>query len=303
MLDLDGAVRVWRDRLRDERRASAHTVDAYERDLAQYLDFLTEHLGGPPELNDLAALAPGDFRAWLARRARDGKAKSSTARALSTVRGFFRFLDREGLAHNAAIGAVRSPRLPRQVPRPLTAEQADNVVELADAFAEEPWIAARDVAIVLLMYGAGMRIGEVLGLTLGDARGGRDVLVFRGKGNKERMVPLLPVVRRALDRCLDAHPCAGDNTQPLFVGVRGKRLQPAIVQKRFRNLRTALGLPDSATPHAMRHSFATHLLGGGADLRTIQELLGHASLSTTQRYTDVDTESLLKVYREAHPRA
>jgi integrase/recombinase XerC len=248
-------------------------------------------------------LTPADFRAWLAHRARDGKAKSSTARALSTVRGFFRFLDSEDLAHNAAIGAVRSPRLPRNVPRPLTTEQADNVVELADAFAEEPWIAARDVAIVLLMYGAGMRIGEVLGLNLGDARGGRDVLVFRGKGDKERMVPLLPVVRQALDRYVEARPFAGGNAQPLFVGVRGKRLQAGIVQKRFRSLRTALSLPDSATPHAMRHSFATHLLGGGADLRTIQELLGHASLSTTQRYTDVDAESLMKVYRAAHPRA
>ena len=303
IFDLDCAVRVWRDRLSDERRASDHTVAAYESDLAQFLQFVTDHLGGTPELSGLADLTPADFRAWLARRARDGRAKSSTARALSTIRGFFHFLDREDLAHNAAIGAVRSPRLPRRVPRALTKQQADDVVELADAFAEEPWIAARDVAIVLLMYGAGMRIGEVLGLSLGDARGGRDVLIVLGKGNKQRMVPLLPVVRRAIDQYLDTRPFAGDNTQPLFVGVRGKRLQPGIVQKRFRNLRTALGLPDTATPHAMRHSFATHLLGGGADLRTIQELLGHASLSTTQRYTDVDAESLLKVYREAHPRA
>jgi integrase/recombinase XerC len=153
------------------------------------------------------------------------------------------------------------------------------------------------------MYGAGMRIGEVLGLAVGDVSGGRDVLTVRGKGNKERVVPLLPVVRQAVDAYLAARPFAGDRDAPLFVGVRGKRLQPAIVQKRFRHLRAALGLPDSATPHAMRHSFATHLLGGGADLRTIQELLGHASLSTTQRYTDVDAENLLKVYRQAHPRA
>jgi len=189
------------------------------------------------------------------------------------------------------------------VPRPLTAKQADNVIELAEAFAEDPWVAARDVAIVLLMYGAGMRIGEVLGLALGDVRGGREVLTVRGKGNKERIVPLLPVVRQAIDAYLDQRPYAGDNAQPLFLGVRGKRLQAGIVQKQFRHLRAALGLPETATPHAMRHSFATHLLGGGADLRTIQELLGHASLSTTQRYTDVDAENLMKVYRAAHPRA
>ena len=296
-------MRLWRDRLSDERRASDHTVAAYERDLAQFLGFLTEHLGTAPGFDDLAALSPADFRAWLAQRTRDGRAKTSTARAMSTVRGFFRFLDREGLVHNAAIGSVRSPRLPTQVPRPLTTNQAGDVVELAEAFAEEPWIAARDVAVVLLMYGAGMRIGEVLGLDLGDVRGGRDVLVVRGKGNKERLVPLLPVLRKALDDYLALRPFAGDNAQPLFLGARGKRLQAGIVQKKFRHLRAALGLPDTATPHAMRHSFATHLLGSGADLRTIQELLGHASLSTTQRYTDVDSESLLKVYRDAHPRA
>ena len=302
-IDLEAAVRLWRDRLSDERRASEHTVDGYGRDLARFLAFLTDHLGRQPGLDDLGALTPADFRAWLAQRAREGRAKTSTARALSTVRGFYRFLDREDLAHNAAIRGIRSPRLPRHLPRPLTAEQADNVIELAEAFAEEPWIAARDVAIVLLMYGAGMRIGEVLGLVLGDVGGGREVLVVRGKGNKERIVPLLPVVRRALDTYLDQRPFAGDRSQPLFLGVRGKRLQAGIVQKRFRHLRAALGLPETATPHAMRHSFATHLLGGGADLRTIQELLGHASLSTTQRYTEVDAESLMKVYRAAHPRA
>lgn len=294
---------MWRDRLSNERRASDHTVLAYQSDLAQFLEFLTGHLGTVPEFSDLAGLTPGDFRAWLAQRSRDGRARSSTARALSTVRSFFRFLDREGLVHNAAIGAVRSPRLPHHVPRPLSESEAGNMVDLAEAFEDEPWVAARDVAIMLLMYGAGMRIGEVLGLTISRVRGGRDVMTVLGKGNKERLVPLLPVVRQALDNYLKQRPFAGDGAQPLFIGVRGKCLQAGVVQRRFRNLRTALGLPNTATPHAMRHSFATHLLGGGADLRSIQELLGHASLSTTQRYTEVDSESLLKTYRDAHPRA
>lgn len=296
-------MRLWRDRLSDERRASDHTVQAYQSDLSQFLAFLTDHQGAAPDFAMLAALKPADFRAWLAQRSRDGRAKTSTARALSTVRSFFRFLEREDLAANAAIGAVRSPRLPRQVPRPLNEAEAGEMVELAETLTDEPWVAARDVAIMLLMYGCGMRIGEVLGLTVGQVSGGRDVLVVRGKGDKERLVPLLPVVREALNDYLERRPFAGDNAQPLFVGVRGKRLQAGVVQRRFRHLRAALGLPTTATPHAMRHSFATHLLGGGADLRTIQELLGHASLSTTQRYTDVDAENLMKIYRSAHPRA
>ena len=296
-------MRLWRDRLNDERRASDHTVQAYQTDLTQFLAFLIEHQGAEPDFAMLAMLSPADFRAWLARRSRDGRAKTSTARALSTVRSFFRFLEREGLVANAAIGAVRSPRLPRQVPRPLNETEAGEMVELAESLTDEPWVAARDVAIMLLMYGCGMRIGEVLGLTIGQVKDGRDVLVVRGKGDKERLVPLLPVVREALDDYLERRPFAGDKAQPLFVGVRGKCLQAGVVQRRFRHLRAALGLPATATPHAMRHSFATHLLGGGADLRTIQELLGHASLSTTQRYTDVDADNLMKIYRNAHPRA
>ncbi len=301
------AVRRWRRWLAGERRASAHTLDAYGRDLAAFLEFLTEHLGGAPDLADLGALRAADFRSWLARRAADGLAKSSTARALSVVRGFFRHLGREGLAHNPALATVRTPKQRRTVPRPLSVRQARAVVEAVGDLAAAPWIALRDTALVALLYGAGLRIGEALALDFGDMAldNTREdaALVIAGKGGKERVVPLLAVVRAAIAGYVAACPHRLAAGGPLFVGARGGRLGARVVQGQFAKLRGYLGLPESATPHSLRHSFATHLLGSGGDLRTIQELLGHASLSTTQRYTEVDAESLLNVYRKAHPRA
>ena len=301
--DVAAALAGWQQALAGERRASAHTLAAYRRDLVAFLGFVGEHRGQLPSLALLQRLGPADFRAWLARRVADGLARTSTARALSAVKSFFRHLDRRGLASNPAIAAVRASKLPRAVPRPLAPDEATDLLQLADDGAEPRWLALRDVALLMLLYGAGLRIGEALALDIGQLRLSGEALTIAGKGGKERMVPLLPRLRAALDAYLAARPDGAPAESPLFVGARGGRLAAAVAQRRFRALRARLDLPASATPHAMRHSFATHLLAGGADLRTIQELLGHASLSTTQRYTEVDAEGLLEVYRKAHPRA
>ncbi|MBS0548742.1 MAG: tyrosine recombinase XerC [Proteobacteria bacterium] len=308
-MNVTSAQEAWRDWLKSERRLAAHTLVAYEHDVANFIGFMTTYLGGPPTLDALAKLKPAEFRAWLAERARLGLARTSTARAFSSVRSFFRFLDKRGLAHNASIGAIQTPKLPRSVPKALSEKDMD---ELLDQEAEQEraaWIDLRDQAVLVLLYGAGLRIGEALGLSKGVVEGllttGQDTLSITGKGNKARIVPLLPQALDAMRAYRAACPfmAALDPNDAFFLGARGGPLDPAIVQKRVRDIRRALGLPDSVTPHALRHSFATHLLGAGGDLRTIQELLGHASLSTTQRYTDVDADRLSAVYRAAHPRA
>lgn len=303
--DLAARVDEWKRWLRHERRASPHTLAAYGRDLAAFLSFTAQHLGRPPALADLAALQRLDFRAWLAMRAEAGLQATSSARALSVIRSFFRFLARRGHGVNGALGTMRTPRLPRAVPKALTAAETE---EILDDAGDDGWIGKRDIAVMALLYGCGLRLGEALSLNRGDlprAAGGGDMasLTITGKGRKQRVVPLLPAVAAAIDDYLAACPYGGDAATPLFRGARGARLNPRLVQARLQNLRARLGLPESATPHALRHSFATHLLAGGGDLRAIQELLGHASLSTTQRYTDVDAAALLAVYDKAHPRA
>ena len=300
--DLAKAVASWRQWLEGEKRASAHTLDAYGRDLAAFLGFLTEHRGAEPDLAALADLGGGDFRAFLARRAGDGLGRSSLARTMSTLRGFFRFLDRFDLVHNPALKTVKSPRPPKSVPKPLAADEAMETLATAAELHDEPWLAARDVALFTLLYGGGLRLGEALGLRRRDAPRA-DVMVVTGKGRKQRVVPILPVVRDAIAAYLRQIPYAAAPDEPLFLGARGGPLNPGVVQRQMRRLRLLLGLAETATPHALRHSFATHLLAGGGDLRTIQELLGHASLSTTQRYTAVDAARLTSVYRDAHPRA
>jgi integrase/recombinase XerC len=276
------------------------------RDLSAFFAFMMVHLGGPVGLSGLEGLRAADFRSYLARRASENRAKTSTARAVSVLRGFYRHLEREQLVRNGAVASLRSPRLPRAVPRPLTTEQAGKVMaaaaEGAASASPEPWIAKRDAAVLLLLYGCGLRIGEALGLDGRDAVGA-DVLLVHGKGGKERGVPVLPLVNRAIEdyRAACPHPLAAG--APLFVGVRGGRLGARAIQAGMARLRGALGLAPSATPHALRHSFATHLLADGGDLRSIQELLGHASLTTTQRYTEVDEASLMAAYNAAHPRA
>ena len=300
--DLTAAIEDWRRWLESERRASRHTADAYGRDLSAFLTFLTGHLGGEASLKDLRNLKAADFRSYLAHRANTGVARSSITRGMSTLRNFFRFLERSYLVHNPAVKAVKTPRLPQSVPKALDENEALAAITTAGDMYNEPWLAARDTALFLMLYGCGLRIGEALSLTCGEVPKG-EMLRVVGKGQKERIVPVLPVVREAIKSYRELCSFAPEPSAPLFVGKRGGALNPGVVQRQVRRLRALLGLAETATPHALRHSFATHLLAKGGDLRTIQELLGHASLSTTQRYTVVDAARLAKVYDAAHPRA
>jgi integrase/recombinase XerC len=308
-MDLAEAQQAWRDWLKSERRLAAHTLTAYEHDVATFLGFMTTYLGAPPTLEALAKLKPAEFRAWLADRAHKGLARTSTARAFSSIRSFFRFLDKNGLAHNTSIATIQTPKLPRSVPKALSERDMGDLLDAEPDLEREPWIDLRDAAVLLLLYGAGLRIGEALSLTKAQVEGliesGGDTLEVTGKGNKTRLVPLLSQAVEALRAYSDTCPwlTAAKPGDRFFIGARGGALDPAIVQKRVREIRRGLGLAESVTPHALRHSYATHLLGAGGDLRTIQELLGHASLSTTQRYTDVDAARLTAVYRASHPRA
>ena len=300
--DLTAVIADWQRWLKTERRVSAHTFDAYARDLAAFLVFMTGHLGDPPGLRAFADFKPADFRSYLAHRANAGISRSSIARGVSTLRNFFRFLERAGDVHNPAIKTVRTPKLPKSVPKALDEDDALAAIRDAGAAQTEPWLAARDTALLLMLYGCGLRIGEALSLTCAQIPRAETLRVI-GKGRKERIVPVLPVVREAIKAYRKICPFPAASDAPLFVGARGKALNPGVVQRQMRHLRARLGLPETATPHALRHSFATHLLAQGGDLRTIQELLGHASLSTTQRYTVVDAARLSSVYNAAHPRA
>lgn len=300
------AVGDWLAYLTIERQLAANTAEAYERDISQFLAFLAGHFNRLPDMKHLLALQARDVRAFLAARRSEGVGSRSLARTLSALRMFYRFLERRGYGKNDAIRAVSLPKLPHSVPKPLTALKATALIDGADiASPDAPeWILARDTAVLALLYGSGLRISEALSLERKDAPiKGRDMLRVTGKGGKTRVVPVLAIVREAVELYLALCPLKLGSDDPLFVGVRGKQLSPRIIQLRIARARAALGLPDTATPHALRHSFATHLLGAGADLRAIQELLGHASLSTTQGYTEVDREHLLKTYDSAHPRA
>lgn len=293
----------WLDGLMRERRLSDNTVEAYERDTRQFLTFLTGHLAGPPRLSDIRTLRPADLRGFLAQRRKGGAGARTLGRGLAGLRSFLRYLERNGLANAAGAAAVRSPKQPKSLPKPLTDRDALTVVTSQAQLAEEPWIAARNAAVLTLLYGCGLRISEALGLKPSEFSGAPTSLRIVGKGDKTRIVPLIEAAREAVATYLKLcpYPIAAD--APLFLGARGAKLQPAIIQREMQKLRGALGLPETATPHALRHSFATHLLAGGGDLRTIQELLGHASLSTTQVYTGVDSARLLQIYDRAHPRA
>ena len=294
----------WLRQLGDERRFSPKTVEAYRRDVLQFLAFLAEHLGGAPSLKDLAALEPADVRAFLAARRGEGIGSRSLMRALAGMRGFARFLEGNGKGKVGALAAVRAPKIGKTLPRPLPAAAAKRVADpdLCAGDGREPWIHARDAAVLALLYGGGLRISEALGLKRSDF-GGRDTVTVTGKGNKQRMVPVLPQVAKLVADYLALCPYDLGADGPLFVGAKGGPLPARVIQLAMARLRGALGLPETATPHALRHSFATHLLARGGDLRSIQELLGHASLATTQIYTEVDAERLIEAYRSAHPRA
>lgn len=301
--DLYEAVGAWLAHLAHERGASPKTLEAYERDVRQFLGFLKRHLGHVPCLGDLERLDAKTVRAFLAARRKQGAISRSLSRTLSALRTFFRWLEAEATLENRAVLQVALPKVPHSVPKPLNVEAAAAVAGAAtDAAAN--WIDARDRAVLLLLYGCGLRISEALSLTSRNAPvAGRDVMHIKGKGGKERMVPVLAIVSRAIEDYIAQCPFPLEPDGALFLGARGGPLSPRLIQLRMEKLRDELGLAETATPHALRHSFATHLLSAGADLRQIQELLGHASLSTTQIYTEVDRDRLLAVYDKAHPRA
>ena len=288
----------WQSWLLNERRYSPHTLDAYSRDLSGFFDFAAEHLGKVPETADLAKLEVRDFRAYLSQRAARHIDKSSLARELSTLKNFFKWLARYDILRNPALSVIRTPRRAKVLPKALEVNDTFNVIDEAQNLASNSWQGLRDTAIFTLLYGCGLRISEALSLNVGDI-GNNDFLRIKGKGNKERIVPLLPVVVENINKYLAECPYQPKQGEPLFLGARGDRLVPRIIQRQMQKIRAHLGLPDNLTPHALRHSFATHLLAEGTDLRSIQELLGHASLTTTQRYTDVQIETLKKEYDKA----
>jgi integrase/recombinase XerC len=305
--DLSAEFWPWLAFLGEQKRMSPKTVEAYRRDVTQFLVFLTEHLGEKPSLSSLAELAPQDVRAFMAQRRTGGAGARTLMRQLAGARSFARFLERSGKGKVGALNAVRAPKIAKTLPKPLAVPSAKRIAD-ADLRAgeeREPWIFARDSAVMTLLYGSGLRISEALSLTRGDVPepGKGDTLIVKGKGNKTRMVPVLPQVLTLIADYAAQCPYHLPEDGALFVGAKGGPLSPRIIQLTMERLRGALGLPDTATPHALRHSFATHLLSRGGDLRAIQELLGHASLSTTQIYTAVDTERLLDAYKAAHPRA
>jgi integrase/recombinase XerC len=300
--ELAGFIREWLDRLSVERGAADATIVAYSRDMEQFLTWWSGESGRSAQLCDIGALDMRAFRRFMAARRREGLDGRSLARTMSALRGFYRFLEKEEITASRAVFSVSMPKVPRGVPKPLTREKAAALVE--DTMETKlDWIAARDMAVLLLLYGSGLRISEALSLRVKDApNAARDVLRIVGKGRKERLVPALPITVDAIARYRQLCPYALAPDGPLFLGAKGGPLSPRIIQLVVAGARDVLGLPESATPHALRHSFATHLLSAGADLRQIQELLGHASLSTTQIYTEVDRERLLEVYNAAHPR-
>lgn len=296
---------AWLDHLASGRRLAAKTLEAYRRDIAQLCAFLSDHLGEPVSLATLDRLTPADLRAFFARRRASGAGSRTLARQLSAIRALYRHLQVTGVLVNTTAAALRGPKLAHGVPKPLSQQAAEDTLALAGENAAEAWVGARDVAVLTLLYGCGLRIGEALALTRADwpTGGSPQSLMITGKGGRTRLVPVLDVVAKAVERYLDLCPFVLAPDHPLFVGVRGKALNPAIVQRLMRRLRGALALPDTATPHALRHSFASHILASGGDLRIIQELLGHASLSTTQIYTEIDRAHLFNTYKKAHPAA
>ncbi|WP_348651787.1 tyrosine recombinase XerC [Iodidimonas sp. MBR-22] len=292
----------WSRYITTEKRFSAHTIQSYHHDVLMLLKFLNKHRDDFEDETDFQKLTVADFRAFLAQRRADGLGSRSLARALSALRSFFGYLDRAKGIKCDALAAVRSPKLPRRLPRPIGIKDSRTLLSSIGDEAREPWIGARDCAVLSLLYGCGLRISEALSLHCGDIAG-RDMLIIKGKRDKERLVPVLPLVAKAIADYLALCPYPQSFDRPLFLGVRGGRLGARAVQAAMQKARYALGLPESATPHALRHSFATHLLGNGGDLRTIQDLLGHASLSSTQLYADVDQIHLMTSYEQAHPRA
>lgn len=297
--DLENTFNQWMDWIANGRRLSKHTVRAYQTDLTDFFNFISGHLGHAVGLKDLSDLKLSNFHSWLAKKAAGEVSKRSRARAVSSVRHFYRWLDKQGILHNPAIQLLRTPKMDRTLPRPLSKIAAQDVMAMAADGAD--WVALRDYALFTLLYGGGLRIDEGLRLNHRDLPTG-DEMVITGKGNKQRMIPVLPIVKEALEAYIKSCPYPLGKDDPVFYGKQGKRLNPGVAQRQMRHIRRSLNLPDTVTPHALRHSFATHILNNGANIREIQELLGHESLSTTQRYTELETEDLRRVIEASHPR-
>jgi integrase/recombinase XerC len=301
--DLAARFNDWVHFLEHEKRFSRHTLRAYTQDLLYFFEFLTQYLGKPPSLNALGDASVRDFRSWLARRAADGAGNATRARQLSSLRSFLKWLDKQGHLHNPAIKSIRTPKQKHRLPRSLPAPQAKELAMSAESIpSQEPWVMHRDRALFTLLYGCGLRIDEALQLNYGTRPQNGEVRVM-GKGSRERLVPVLPIVEQMIADYISHCPKTFEKDTPLFLGSMGGRLNQGVAQRQLRIIRKSMGLPESLTPHALRHSFATHILVNGGNLRIIQELLGHASLKTTQRYTDFDNAQLLEVYKRSHPRA
>lgn len=286
-------IKQWQAWLKDERRYSPNTLDGYSRDLADFFNFFER----PLTLKDLSSLEVRDFRSYISDCAAHGLDKSSLARHISTIKNFFKYLNSHKIAQNTAISAISSPRRPKTLPKALEIDQTFDVLEESAKFEKNSWQGLRDTAIFTILYGCGLRISEALNLNVGDINN-NDFVRIRGKGNKDRIVPVLPQIKDAINAYMAECPYNLRNGEALFLGARGERLSPRIIQRQLQKIRAYLGLPDNLTPHALRHSFATHLLAEGTDLRSIQELLGHASLTTTQRYTDVNIDKLKEEYNK-----
>lgn len=300
--DLSNRLAQWDTFLRVEKNMSPHTIRAYHSDIQHFLSFIANHLGKAPSLNDLAELRLTEFRSWLAQKAREDVSARSRGRSLSTIKSFMNYLDKQGILHNPAISLLKGPKIARTLPKGLSQEKALELMRL-DIYANgQDFTSSRDRALFILLYGCGLRISEALNLRIGELPQDGFWRIM-GKGRKERIVPSLPIINDALSTYLEYHPIRDDREAYLFIGVKGKQLNQGMAQKALRDIRHSYNFPETLTPHALRHSYATHLLSEGANLREIQELLGHASLSTTQIYTDVDPTLMLEIHKKAHPRA
>lgn len=300
--DLQETLEKWVDFLTHEKQVSKHTLRAYNADIGHFITFLHTHFAKNISLNDLSETSIIDFRSWLSRKAMDGTSNASRARSLSGVKNFLTWMDKNGILHNPAIKTVRSPKIPHKLPRPVHEDQAREIIDQAGLNEKQDWIGIRNTALFMLLYGAGLRIDEALSLKIKNLP--RDgFLRIIGKGDKERQVPVLDIVENTLSEYINECPYPNSPERAIFLGARGAQLNQGVAQKAMRDLRGSLGLPENATPHALRHSFATHLLQNGANLREIQELLGHSSLSTTQRYTEINATEMMRIYKDAHPRA
>ena len=292
----------WQDWLSNERRLSGNTRTAYLNDVETFFCFLSKHIGSSISMVNLHQLSITDLRSFLTHRKRSGLSNTSMARNVSSIRSFFYFLNKFGHLQNEAINLLTSPKIPQAIPKALDKAEAFSLLETSSSTAMQPWVKSRDKAIFSLMYGCGLRIGEIIALNGSDIPLS-DAIIVNGKGNKQRLVPVIPIIRHNVADYMSLCPFTISKNGPAFFGVRGNRLNPGVVQRSMRAIRGSLGLPATATPHSLRHSFGTHLLMNGGDLRSIQELLGHASLSTTQRYTAIDTNYLKEVHQKFHPRA